>query len=173
MALYFCIFELNVWLFASLSLTQSISWIYLPAAVRLLSVLVLGWAAAVGLMLGTLLTIFSSGSDWSGSMPESLAVAFLSGIGPVIAVAIGARWFRLPSDLSGLRPFHLLKFSLLGAACNVFPHTFFFWLLGKLSNPIEGIGVMFTGDVLGTLIVLYIAGVSLQYFQRADTKLTR
>lgn len=157
--LYFVTYHLNAWFFSSVSIAPYLSLIYLPAAIRVLTVLVMGLPAAIGLTLGTLLTIYTTEGAWEHVWYETVPVSFISGFGPLLAVFIGQRLLKLPTDLSGLKPLHLVALSVLGAACNAIPTNAFYWATGHMDTPLVAIMQMFVGDVLGTLIFLWAAGV--------------
>lgn len=150
------LFRLNAWLFASAGATAFASWVFLPAALRLVSVLLLGFPAALGLMAGTFYTCdpVLRLDDW-----QAIGISALSGLGPWVAVLLSRRLLRLPEDLEGLAPRHLAVLSLMGAACNVAPHITAYHLLGKTGAPLTDAIPMFAGDVTGTWIVLYLAAL--------------
>jgi len=50
------LFYLNALIFQTLSINHLVSWIFLPACIRLLSVLIFEWAGVFGLFLGALVT---------------------------------------------------------------------------------------------------------------------
>lgn len=147
----------NDWFFSSVSIAPYVSLIYLPAAVRMLFALVLGLPAAVGMTLGTMLIIYTTQGAWTVVWYEAVPVSIISGFGPLVAVAIGVRWLKLPADLRGLKPMHLIQFTLLGALCNSVPTNAFYWAVGNLTTPLTGMLQMFVGDVLGTLLFLWLA----------------
>jgi hypothetical protein len=157
-ALWVGLYRFNGWFFSSFSLSSYISWIFLPAAVRLLSVMVIGWPAAVGLWLGTFITCEPV---LGVNVMESVEISSLSALGPVMAVALCTRGLRLPHDLSGLRTQHMAIFSLIAAACNVLPHVLLFAYMGKVDS-LSAVIPMFAGDVTGTWVVLYVASALLR-----------
>lgn len=164
------LFHLNEYLFGAFDLAKVlISWVFLPAAVRLLSVMLFGWRGALGLWLGTLLT---NGASYEGLSLMSLTVATLSALGPLVAVYVAMRWLRVPLNLRGLTASELTVFAVVGALCNVVPHNLFFWSIGMTSSPFGGLVPMFIGDLLGTVLVLYtlrFALVTLERFVRFPT----
>ena len=159
---YYGTYIFNGWFFSSFSIAPYVSLIYLPAAVRVLFALVLGLPAAIGMTLGTMLIIYTTQGAWTVVWYEAIPVSIISGFGPLVAVTIGVRWLKLPSDLSGLKPLHLLQFTLLGALCNSIPTNAFYWAVGNLNTPISAMVQMFVGDVLGTLLVLWLAAVAVK-----------
>lgn len=159
---YYGTYIFNGWFFSSVKIAPYVSLIYLPAAVRMLFALVLGLPAAIGMALGTLLIIYTTQGAWTVVWYEAIPVSIISGFSPLVAVAVGVRWLRLPSDLRGLKPSHLMQFTLLGALCNSIPTNGFYWLAGNLDTPLPAMAQMFVGDVLGTLLVLWLASTVLK-----------
>ena len=145
------LFNLNAWFFGYFDWAHVISWVFLPAAVRLLGVMALGVRGAAGVFLGTLWT---NDAVFGNHLGVSLFVATLSAMGPLIAVHLSARILRVPLDLQGLTSGQLTVFALMGALCNVIPHNLFFWSAGLASSP-GSLGAMFVGDLVGTVLVLY------------------
>lgn len=153
------LYQVNRWVFSDAHLTGFISWIFLPAAIRMLAVMVGGWTGALGLFLGAFLTnmMFTDLDILNG-----MILAALSALGPLIAVYLCTRWLNLPSDLSGLQRSQLLVFAVAGAIFNVFPHNLYFYLTGISDDAWSGVVPMFVGDLLGTLSVLYVASLSIR-----------
>lgn len=153
------LYQFNTWLFSSIHLTGFISWIFLPAAIRMLAVMVGGWAGALGLFLGAIITNFSL----LQFEPLNIVVlAALSALGPLVAVYLCTRWLQLPSDLGGLQRSQLMVFAVAGAVFNVFPHNLYFYMTGLTHDAWSGVFPMFVGDLAGTLIVLYLASLSIR-----------
>jgi hypothetical protein len=159
--LWTLLFYLNEWLFSDLSLSKVINWIFLPAAIRMLSVMVLGWVGAVGLFVGALLTNdMMMHAGWA----DAVVIAGLSALGPVAAVKACGTWLQMSADLSGLRPSQLMIFSLAGAVFNVVPHNIYFFFSGHTPDIFSGMIPMLVGDLLGTLVILYFASLALKLF---------
>ena len=99
--LWTCLFYANEWLFSNLSVSKVIHWIFLPAAIRMLAVMALGWVGAIGLFIGALLTNdMVSHSAWA----DAIAIAALSALGPLAAVRFCTQRLGLREDFAGLRP---------------------------------------------------------------------
>ncbi len=154
------LFKLNSVLFSTIGVTQFISWIFLPAAIRMLSVMLLEWIGAAGLFLGALVT---SEISLDHNLSEALMLSGMSALGPVLTVAICTRWLRLPPNLAGLGPRQLTLFALIGALCNVVPHNIYFYFAEHSHSLFEGMVPMFIGDLTGTIIVLYLAALILRF----------
>jgi hypothetical protein len=160
---WFALFELNAWLFSRIHLTGFISWIFLPAAIRMLAVMVGGWAGALGLFLGAILTNLSLLKYEPFNI---VMLAGLSTLGPLVAFNLCTRWLKLPRDLAGLHHSQLLVFAVAGAIFNSFPHNLYFYFTGLSPDAWSGIVPMFIGDVTGTLIMLYLASLAVRLFTK-------
>lgn len=161
-ALWIGLFDLNAWAFSSLGWTRTINWVFLPAGLRLLGILLWDWPGAIGLWLGAIAT----GIPLFGfQSPRWLPAATVSAAAPWIAVALSRRWFHLPPTLQGLTASSLLKLSVVSAAMSVAMHSALFWLWGQ-RNIIHDVAAMLVGDLAGTLIVLYCARALLRLGDR-------
>jgi hypothetical protein len=149
-ALWVGLYELNAWMFSAFEHSQTISWIFLPAAVRLLVLLLWGWRGALGLWLGALVT---NVPVFGVLTAASLLAATASAAAPCLAVGLGRSVFGLATSLHGLTSGALLKLAALNAACSVALACVFtdIWGVRSLADG----GAMFVGDLVGTLIVLY------------------
>jgi hypothetical protein len=154
------LFKLNQTLFTSVGFSTHIAWIFLPAAIRMVSVMVLEWVAVPGLFLGALVT--SDPTDYS-HFADAIVLSGMSAVGPMLAFLLCTRWLKLPDSLEGLNLRQLTVFGLVGALCNVIPHNIYFYLSDRMETPFSGVTPMFIGDVSGTLIVLYVAALILKY----------
>ena len=154
------LYKLNAVFFSSIGGGHFISWIFLPAAIRMLSVMLLEWVGAAGLFIGAVIT---SDPVFNHNLSEAITLAGLSALGPVLALSCCTRWLRLPANLAGLGPRQLTLFGLVGALCNVIPHNIYFYFAGLMQSPFEGMIPMFVGDLLGTLIMLYLAALILKF----------
>lgn len=151
-ALWVCVYYLNGWLFAALESTRTANWVFVPAAVRLLVVLLFGGWGAFGLGVGTLIT---NGPIFGWMTLPSAAVATLSALAPYLAVQTGRVLLHLSATLHGITGVSLLQLGAMSAVCSVLLHSVLFYVLGSDSG-IGGFVTMLVGDVLGTLLVLYV-----------------
>ena len=165
-ALWGFVYNINAWLFENLEITSHVNWIFLPAAIRLISVMVLGWPAAIGLFLGSMLLLPQSPGI---TFTELTSLSILNAAGPMLAVGFCMRWLGMPADLRGIRPAHLAVFSVFGALCNVIPQRLYMWSANKINSPLDEIVPMFIGDLFGTVILLYIVAVLLRLLPYAGT----
>jgi hypothetical protein len=164
--LWVLLFRLNRWALSSFDVTVFISWIFLPAAIRMLAVMACDWAGAVGLFVGAL---FTSQTEPATDLTDGIVLAFLSATGPLLAFWVCTRLLSLPSTLTGLTAKQLLVFATVGALLNALPHNIYFYLSDRMTSPVEGLVPMFLGDLLGTLFVLYAASLALRLMFKRQT----
>lgn len=163
--LYVLVFKLNAWLFSVAKITDHISWIFLPAAIRMLAVMLLGWAGVAGLYIGSLSLL---GSMFEFDPLGALIVAGLSSVPCLIAARLVQRLLKVSSDLAGLTGRQLLIFGLAGGFLSSMGHTLYFAYAAQSLAPVEGFLPMFVGDTLGTFIVLYLGALILNWVLPAD-----
>ena len=152
-------FRLNELMFTALAYSQVANWIFLPAAIRILSVLLLGYTGAIGLMLGAYLTLAPE-----LSAEHSLFLAISSGLAPLAALWLCRRLFTIAPDLAGLRPWHVVILSLANAAANSIILNSYLASVGQLRGHIVQVMTIFVGDVLGTALVLLLLSTLLAAF---------
>jgi hypothetical protein len=155
-------FYLNEWAFATAERTHFVSLVFLPAGVRILAVLILGWPAAIGLFFGSLIT---AAPIWH--LPAAIIPGLISALGPAAAVGIGTRSMRLRNDLKGITPRQIAIISITDGVFNAVPSNLFFWLQHRVATPWHDVAPMFVGDLLGTAALLYLAGFALRLLLRA------
>ena len=150
-------FYLNEWVFSSAEKTAFVSLIFLPAGVRILAVLILGWPAAIGLFFGSLIT---AAPIWH--FPAAIIPGFVSALGPAAAVFVGTRSMRLRDDLSGINVRQMALISIADGLFNAVPSNLFFWTQHRIVSPWQDVLPMFVGDLLGTFALLYLGAFMLR-----------
>lgn len=153
---YVLFYRLNNWLFDQAKVTDFVSWIFLPAAIRMVAVLLLGWAGVAGLFLGSLLTIVPV---LFNDPAHALTLATLSSVMPILAVFAVQKMTGISTDLSGLKARHLFAFGLAGGLVNSVAHITYFVLHEESLSPLQAFPAMFVGDSIGTLVMLYAAAI--------------
>ena len=124
------LFRFNASVFEDFAISDHANWIFLPAGLRVLMPLVFRSSGVAGLVLGSLLIT----PPTPDNLMAPLLFALASGLAPVVGIAICNHIFRLPPDLSGLGPIHLLALSLLCGASNSFFVNLCLLLTGSASR---------------------------------------
>lgn len=144
----------NELLFTKLEFVPGINWIYLPAGMRLLCILLFAEAGAVGLLL------VSWGVCFLYFFPDDVLRSFVGGIVATAApylVYRAAGWLAgARTSLADLTPTRLLAYAVVFSIASPLLHHFWFALRGQ-DNLLWGFLAMAAGDLVGTLIVLYSA----------------
>lgn len=153
--LWIGLYALNGWLFDRLAFSELVSWIFLPAALRMIAVLLAGWVGALGIFLGSLVTcIYLLGLN---DPDYIMIIAGISAFAPTAALIVCAKFWNAQMNLAGLSSTHLLVLSTVSAVFTATMHNAYFLLSGKVDAVASSTGAMFVGDLIGTLIVLYSA----------------
>ncbi len=77
-------------------------------------------------------------------------------LGQIAAVRATGALLKMPTTLLGLTPTALVVLALASAACSVALNTLVFRLYGVAPAAAWEVLAMFVGDLVGTLIVLYL-----------------
>lgn len=151
-ALYFGFFKLNAYAFHAFQVHAGANWIFLPAGLRLLCTLLFGGEGAIGLLLASGLLILV---DFPPMDPLTLMVApLLSAGAPYLVYRLALR-SGMPASLAKLTPLKLAQLGVLYAFASAGLHSIWFSLRGVHPDLLSGFITMFTGDLVGTLIMLY------------------
>ena len=142
---------LNELLFARFEFAHGISWIYLPAGVRLLCVLLFAEAGAVGILVASWLICFLY--FFPNDPIRSFAGGILAALAPYLTYRVLVAG-RGNASLAGFGPWRLLGCALAFSLASPALHHLWFALQGQ-QDLLHSFVVMASGDFAGTLIVLY------------------
>jgi hypothetical protein len=149
---YFVFFQFNDWLFSSFELHSGANWIYLPAGLRLLCTLLLGIEGAIGIFIAALAISLSNLAhiDFTTMLVSSVISAAM----PYLAYRI-ALHFGMPPSLENLSVKILFALTFLYALLNSVSHSLWYRLRGVSPDSLNTFFVMFIGDLIGTLLIIY------------------
>lgn len=154
---YAAFYTLNTWLFSTFAVTEHIAWVFLPAAIRMVAVLLAGWAGVAGLFVGSVAVIAPM---LLTDPAHALILATLSSVPSLYAAQAVRRLRHIPGDLAGMTGRDLMAFGVAGGLANSAVHTLYFMLRAESLQPLAGFIPMFVGDAIGTFAMLY-AGATL------------
>lgn len=153
-------FLLNMQLFHSMNFSEGVSWIFLPAGLRLLLVLIFGLYGAVGISIASILM------GWQNFFADDHLTAILSGLisgfSPFVARSLILNKTRLSDSLNNLGPKSLLICIFIFAVISPFFHQILFYINGYTNNFGASLAVMIVGDLIGSLIVVYAAKLTIE-----------
>lgn len=159
--LFLLMVAINEWLFKYAEFLPGISWIYLPAGIRLLSTLLFGGAGAIGLLIVSWLISFFY------FFPDDFLRAFVGGIvatiGPYVVYKFAQHAFGLHASLANLTPGRLLICIVACSLASPLLHHVWFALHGYDQPLLHSFTVMFIGDLNGTLLVVYAVKIGLRF----------
>ncbi|MGB4345014.1 MAG: hypothetical protein WBJ21_01310 [Burkholderiaceae bacterium] len=159
--LYVGFYNLNTSLFQALEYSAGVSWIFLPAGMRLLCTLLFAEEGAVGLFLAAATIILMKYPEMD--LVTGFGAATISAGAPFLVYRCALYW-GMPSTLKQLTAYRLSILILVYSAASACLHQTWFALRGLSSNPLQSFVAMFTGDLVGTLIVIYAMKMCLAAF---------
>ncbi|TAM03402.1 MAG: hypothetical protein EPN70_14235 [Paraburkholderia sp.] len=144
---------LNEALFRHTEFLNGVNWIYLPTGIRLLSTLLLGADGAIGLLIAALIVDFAY--YFPHDPVRAIVGAIISAAGPYAVYRLALERYQLKASLANLTPKRLLVLAFAVATANAVLHHLWFALTGDTENFIKRFCMMYIGDLLGALIMLY------------------
>jgi hypothetical protein len=161
--LYFGCFHLNMMLFNTLELHIGANWIFLPAGVRLLCTLMLGAEGAIGLLIASLIISIQTYGDMG--IVTNLVSACISAGAPYLVYRL-ALINGMPATLEKLNAAKLAALCLVYAFVSALLHSVWYTLRSVNTDMLTGFTAMFIGDLIGTLIILYVMKIVLATIRR-------
>jgi hypothetical protein len=143
----------NELLFTRLEFAAGVNWIYLPAGVRLLCTLLFAEAGAVGLLLVSWLVCFFY--FFPNDPVRAFAGGILASAAPYGVYLIARHAYGLKASLTNLSPMRLLQCALMFSVASPALHHLWFAFYEHKPHLADSFVAMLTGDLAGTLIVLY------------------
>ncbi len=152
--LYWSTYWVNQLLFSALHFSWAATWIYLPTGMRLVLVLTCGVWGSIGIVLASALLGFQVHENLGANI--IMVTALISGLAPYLARFIGLKGLGITDTLEALKWSDLLRLSFICSILNTLLHQIWYsWadLVGE--DWSEQTWVMFSGDFLGSMLLLY------------------
>ncbi len=162
---YYVLFVVNQHLFSVLTSSVGANWVFLPSGVRLFAILLFVQWGALGIVLGGVGLALTQ-AQMVGDPITLVGALCLSGLAPLLARQICLGSNELQADLKSLTSQGLLRVAFIFAAVSAALHQVWFAWRGLSDDILVGLVAMFTGDVLGTLIVLYATKMAMSLGER-------
>lgn len=163
---YLLIHFTNNYLTEFLHLLPGAHLIHIPSGFKLLFVLIAGWIGALGIGVAALIAalMYSFPSNYI----LGLELALVNGVAPLLARRLLVQHFSMNKNLIGVTSKQLLVlglvFSFLSSGLN---QAVLFWN-GVNQNFLDGILVMFIGDITGAYIVFLLLKLLSKKFVKLD-----
>lgn len=141
--------------------------IYLPAFVRLLGFLIIGyWIIPALAIAGAFLSI-TGAYDLVPGYAAEMTIATFTSVGGPFGVFVASRLGNLKPSLSNLTPLRLLGLSVGCAAGNTVFYVLALRFVGIQGAGAEDVAVIFAGDFIGTWTIIYLIKTFLTLYGRA------
>jgi len=163
---YSSLFYINAWLTGHLSYGLGVNWIYLPAGLRLFLTLIFGLSGALGIAFCSF--FISYFGDFPREVTTCLGVGLISGFAPYLARIFVLSNIKIKSDLSDLSIYKLIACILIYSILSAGLHQWWFAARGlDESGSMSHLLAMFTGDVVGTVILIALVKCSLDLLKHS------
>lgn len=161
-------FFFNDWLTEALKYDLGVSWIYLPAGLRLFLILIFGFAGATGIAIASFFI------SYFGAFPSDLVtcigIGLISGFAPLLAKWIVITNVNISNDLSNLSLqkiiFCVLEYAFMSAVL----HQWWFVLRDLESGSLNHFLVMFLGDIAGSILLIAVVKYGIDLVRRSKPK---
>jgi len=166
--LYSALFFFNDWFTEALKYDLGVSWIYLPAGLRLLLILLFGLAGAIGIAAA------SFSISYFGVFPPDLVtclgIGLVSGFAPLLAKWLIISNIPINNDLSNLSIQKIILCIIVYALMSAGLHQFWFELRDLESGSLNHFLVMFIGDIAGSILLIALIKYSIDLLKRSKPK---
>jgi len=159
------LYQLNMMMFHKLLWSTYVTWVFLPSGLRLVSAVIFGELAVLGLFIGAVGTYYLNGY----SIGNPLILAGISALNPHLAVITSRYLLKLDSLFTDLTASKLLFISLMSALFNSTFHQLYLHLRSNEGFTNDTL-VMFYGDFFGSLIVLMLMSLTIKYLKYSYKK---
>jgi hypothetical protein len=166
--LYSALFFFNDWVTEALKYDLGVSWIYLPAGLRLFLILIFGFAGAIGIAVATFAI-----SYFGVFMPDlvtCIGVGLISGFAPLLAKWVVVSNIPINNDLSNLSIQKIIFCIVIYALMSAGLHQYWFVLRGLESGSLEHFLVMFVGDIAGSILLIAVIKYSIDLLKRSKPR---
>jgi hypothetical protein len=161
--LYAASFLINSYVMGSFSFSLGVSWVFLPAGLRLLLTLLLDKNGAIGIAIAS---IAISLGFYFENLILGIGAGVISGLAPYIAKLLVFLDSDSNRDLSQLDAKQLLNCVFVFSVVSPIMHQAWYSLHNKEGLFFEELGVMIIGDLIGTLIIIYLAKAAIFLYKK-------
>ena len=165
---YSALFFINDGITEALKYDLGVSWIYLPAGLRLFLILIFGLAGAIGI------AVASFAISYFGVFPPDLltciGIGLISGFAPLFAKWIVVTNTYISNDLSNLSMQKILLCIVVYALMSSGFHQYWFVLRDLESGSLNHFLVMFAGDVAGSILLIALIKYGIDLMRRRVPK---
>ena len=162
--LYSALFFFNDWITEAVKYDLGVSWIYLPAGLRLFLILIFGLAGAIG--IATASFAISYFGVFSPDLLTCICIGLISGFAPLFAKWVVVSNTYISNDLSNLSMQKILLCIVVFALMSSGFHQYWFELRDLDSGSLNHFLVMFIGDVAGSILLIALIKYGIDLMRR-------
>jgi hypothetical protein len=160
--MWIILYKFNHEIFGTLEVSSLTNVVFLPSGIRLISTLLLKLHAVIGLFIGGLITNLHP----EITLENTIIISLISAVNPYMAYLSSNAMFNIKSSLATLTSMQLLFISLIYALFNSISHNIFFYLSAITDEFLINVLKMFTGDFIGSILLLTICSVVYSLFRK-------
>jgi hypothetical protein len=161
---YSALFFFNDWVTETLKYDLGVSWIYLPAGLRLFLILIFGLAGAIG--IATASFAISYFGFFLPDLVTCIGIGLISGFAPLFAKWVVVSNTSISNDLSNLSMQKILLCIVVYALMSSGFHQYWFVLRDLESGSINHFLVMFAGDIAGSILLIALIKYGIDLMRR-------
>jgi len=166
--MYSALFFLNDRLTEVIKYDLGVSWIYLPAGLRLFLILIFGLAGAVGIAVASF--AISYFGIFQPDLVTCIGIGLISGFAPLLAKWIVVSNISINTDLSNLSLQKIVFCVVMYAFMSAGLHQIWFELRGLESGSLNHFLVMFVGDIAGSVLLIAVIKYSIDMLKRGKPR---
>jgi hypothetical protein len=166
--LYSALFFFNDWLTETVKYDLGVSWIYLPAGLRLFLILIFGLSGAIGIAVASF-TISYFGV-FLPDLVTCIGVGIISGFAPLLAKWLVVSNVPINNDLSNLSIQKIILCIVVYALVSSGLHQYWFVLRDLESGSINHFLVMFAGDIVGSILLIALIKYGIDLMRRGTPR---
>jgi hypothetical protein len=166
--LYSALFFLNDWVTEAVKYDLGVSWIYLPAGLRLLLILIFGLAGAIGIAAASF--TISYFVVFIPDLVTCIGIGLISGFAPLLAKWLVVSNIPINNDLSNLSIQKIILCIVVYALVSAGLHQYWFELRDLESGSLNHFLVMFVGDIAGSILLIAFIKYSINLVKRSKPK---
>jgi hypothetical protein len=166
--LYSALFFFNDWLTETVKYDLGVSWIYLPAGLRLFLILIFGLSGAIGIAAAS----FAISYFWAfpADLVTCIGIGLISGFAPLLAKWVVVSNIPINNDLSNLSLQKIILCVVVYALVSSGLHQYWFELRDLESGSLNHFLVMFVGDIAGSILLIALIKYSIDLLKRSKPK---
>lgn len=166
--LYALSFGINTYFFDYFSHSLGVSWVFLPAGLRLLLTLLFATSGAIGIAISSILiSVFF----YFDNLVLGISAGITSGVAPLLARYLAFKDMGISAQLDSLDGSKLFNCILIYSLLSPLLHQGLYTLINPDNLFFDNLSVMIVGDLLGTIIVIYVAKLIIYGIKKRAAKL--